>query len=115
MCLDSLIPATYWMNTSQDTIIEDIINKNKRTVLPYLELLTRGAALQTRLNPHSVFKSLKDAGSLSDLWSLMFYSGYLTLEKQSPDGRVYWLKSPNHELNNYYREITERMIPSGML
>ncbi|MFA5624974.1 MAG: hypothetical protein WC966_07955 [Bradymonadales bacterium] len=45
----------------------------------------------------------------------MFYSGYLTLEKQSPDGRVYWLKSPNHELNNYYREITERMIPSGML
>lgn len=98
----------YWANTSGNEVVKDLITKASSTIKN--ELL---ALLQHEL----VEKPLEEAFTFSDInwrtdtvWSLLFFSGYITYSSRTLTSRgklVCSLRLPNREIEELYKNFIE--------
>jgi len=92
----------HWVNTSSDELIRNrITEKNAESIRQDIEKLIKGETLSKILDENIVFANLDSEKEL--LWSLLTFSGYLTILKQ--EGDFHYIKIPNYEIQTLYRMI----------
>ena len=95
----------YWVNTSDNTLIKQLLTKNDEKVFEELELVFKGETIWETISENIIFD---DLDNINTIWSLMLFSGYLTYE----DVRIstitglksYSLKIPNQEIKSFFRQ-----------
>ncbi|HSN98538.1 MAG TPA: AAA family ATPase, partial [Candidatus Nanopelagicales bacterium] len=100
----------YWVQTSADDILRELVLERGYPVLDEMAALLRGEALVREVNEHI---ALRDLGtSPYALWSLLLLSGYLTARRTwQEQGRLFAeLALPNLEL----RHVFEQSIASWL-
>jgi len=93
----------YWVNTSSNDIIKDcIIEKNADAIREQVLKLINGEAIEKELDENFVFPDFDKKKEL--FWTLLTFSGYLTIQKQINFNHFY-LKIPNFELKYVFQDI----------
>lgn len=100
----------YWINTSSNALIKQLIAKSKISVKCDFEALIRGETIEKTLDENLVFGDLKHDETA--LWSFLFLAGYLKVTRSEPShrGRLCLIAIPNAEVNNLYRRMIETWL-----
>ena len=100
---------SYWINTSGNALIMEIIANSDDRVIKDLEKLFEEKELETAVDLElDMGKSLLE----SDIWSLMLSSGYLTIKEKLGDDN-YIIKIPNKEIRSFFKKAFIKMIFRG--
>lgn len=95
--------SPYWVNTSENAIITKLITRGADTVKKDVEELIRGGVIEKRIEEGIAFPELEQRPHV--VWSLLLFSGYLTIHDSLDDGSTYCLKIPNEEVRTLYRNM----------
>ena len=100
---------SYWINTSGNALIMEIIANSDDRVIKDLEKLFEEKELETVVDLElDMGKSLLE----SDIWSLMLSSGYLTIKEKLGDDN-YIIKIPNKEIRSFFKKAFIKMVFRG--
>ena len=100
---------SYWINTSGNALIMEIIANSDNRVIKDLEKLFEEKELETTVDLElDMGKSLLE----SDIWSLMLSSGYLTIKEKLGDDN-YIIKIPNKEIRSFFKKAFIKMVFRG--
>ena len=95
--LDTGKTATYWANTSSNSLVGKLIREGNRKIKEKFEILIRGEHIRTPVDEQVVYSQLN--GNAKAVWSLLVASGYLKVlsceEYQEED---ILNNNPNYEL-----------------
>ncbi|EFG29400.1 hypothetical protein HMPREF0400_02382, partial [Fusobacterium periodonticum 1_1_41FAA] len=84
----------YWVDTSGNDLIKDVLKNITKNTIEALERLFNGEGLKQNISGTSDLSKLL---SEDELWELMLFSGYLTVEEKI-DQKNYVLRLPNKEI-----------------
>ena len=90
----------YWVDTSGNDLINDVLKNITKNTIEALERLFNGEGLKQNISGTSDLSKLL---SEEELWELMLFSGYLTVEEKI-DQDNYVLRLPNKEVRTLYRK-----------
>ena len=90
----------YWVDTSGNDLINDVLKKITKNTIEALERLFNGEGLKQNISGTSDLSKLL---SEEELWELMLFSGYLTVEEKI-DHKNYILRLPNKEIKELFRD-----------
>ena len=90
----------YWVDTSGNDLINDVLKKITKNTIEALERLFNGEGLKQNISGTSDLSKLL---SEDELWELMLFSGYLTVEEKI-DQKNYVLRLPNKEIKELFRD-----------
>ncbi len=104
----------YWINTSDNEIVENLLSNGGKELREELEVLIRGETVEKAIDENIV---LKDVGTDEDLiWSFLLMGGYLKPTDKKMDaaaGKIlYNLCIPNLEVRHTYTRIIQRYFSS---
>ena len=97
-----LFPESYWSNTSSNSIIRRLLEKATAVTRSEIERLIAGESIIKEVRSELTYKEIYD--SVDNVWSVLFTTGYLTLDS-IPDRRnasVLRLRIPNEEICGIY-------------
>lgn len=100
----------YWLNTSDNAIVESLLSREGKELKEELEQLIRGETITKAIEDNIV---LKDVHSDEDLlWSFLLMGGYLKqtdkTRDESASKMIYSLSIPNLEVRTTYTRIIRR-------
>ncbi len=103
----------YWVNTSSNELIKELLIESAVDVKPDLEALLSGGEIRQPINDNIVFPELKTSDET--IWNFLLFTGYLKAENPGLSGvkTYYDLKIPNLEVKSIYDEIIMKWIRSG--
>ena len=90
----------YWVDTSGNDLINDVLKNITKNTIEALERLFNGEGLKQNISGTSDLSKLL---SEDELWELMLFSGYLTVEEKI-DHKNYVLRLPNKEIKELFRD-----------
>ena len=90
----------YWVDTSENDLINDVLKIVTKDTIEALERLFNGEGLKQNISGTSDLSKLLNE---EELWELMLFSGYLTVEERI-DQDNYVLRLPNKEVRTLYRK-----------
>ena len=90
----------YWVDTSGNDLIKDVLKNITKNTIEALERLFNGEGLKQNISGTSDLSKLL---SEDELWELMLFSGYLTVEEKI-DQKNYVLRLPNKEIKELFRD-----------
>ena len=90
----------YWVDTSGNDLIKDVLKIVTKNTIEALERLFYGEGLKQNISGTSDLSKLL---SEEELWELMLFSGYLTVEEKI-DHKNYILRLPNKEVKELFRD-----------
>ena len=90
----------YWVDTSGNDLIKDVLKIVTKNTIEALERLFNGEGLKQNISGTSDLSKLL---SEEELWELMLFSGYLTVEEKI-DHKNYILRLPNKEIKELFRD-----------
>jgi hypothetical protein len=100
----------YWINTSDNKIVEFLLSREGKELKVELELLIRGESVEKAIEEDIVLKDVKTDEDL--LWSFLLMVGYLKQtgkRRNMADGKMYYtLSIPNLEVRTTYTRIIGR-------
>lgn len=105
-CLsDGISLKPYWVNTSDNALIKNLISTSKSSIKEVIGKLLQGETVEQPIAESLVFKDLER--NEEAIWSLLLYSGYLTVSQSE---RKDWLLManlaiPNKEIMFVYDQI----------
>ncbi|MDQ1354893.1 MAG: hypothetical protein QG657_5202 [Acidobacteriota bacterium] len=104
----------YWINTSDNEIIENLLSGGGKELKVEMEQLIRGEPIEKPIDENIV---LRDVGANEDLlWSFLMMGGYLKStgkKRNEASGKIlYNLCIPNMEVRDTYTRITRRFFSS---
>ena len=100
----------YWVDTSGNDLINDVLKKITKDTVRALERLFNGEGLRQNISGTSDLSKLLDE---NELWELLLFSGYLTIEEKVDEDN-YILRLPNKEVRTLYRKtFFERYFGRG--
>ena len=100
----------YWVDTSGNDLINDVLKKITKDTIRALERLFNGEGLRQNISGTSDLSKLLDE---NELWELLLFSGYLTIEEKVDEDN-YILRLPNKEVRTLYRKtFFERYFGRG--
>ncbi len=98
--------SPYWLNTSDNALVRDLIASASLKVKQELEnlLMDDNAVVRKRLNENIVFRDINSSDD--SVWNFLLFSGYLAYKnKQLIDKRTYVdLCIPNMEVASFYED-----------
>ena len=107
--LDEKKLATYWANTSSNSLVGKLIREGSKDVKIIMENLLQGGTLRTKIDEQIVFDQL-DHNEYA-IWSLLLASGYLKVEAHTFDPDTgkeeYALKLTNKEVRLMFQNMIE--------
>ena len=101
--------ATYWANTSSNSLVGKLIREGNRRVKEKFEILLNGEKIQTPIDEQIVYNQLD--GSESAIWSLLLASGYLKVLSHENEELLEYGEEAKYELTLTNYEV-ERMFNS---
>ena len=90
----------YWVDTSGNDLIKDVLKNITKNTIEALERLFNGEGLKQNISGTSDLSKLL---SEEELWELMLFSGYLTVEEKI-DQKNYVLRLPNKEIKELFKD-----------
>ena len=100
----------YWVDTSGNDLINDVLKKITKDTIRSLERLFDGEGLRQNISGTSDLSKLLNE---NELWELLLFSGYLTIEEKVDEDN-YILRLPNKEVRTLYRKtFFERYFGRG--
>ena len=95
--------APYWIDTSGNFLINQILKNTDSEIMETLEALFNGETVEENISGNSDLSSLLGQ---EEIWELLLFSGYLTInEKIGEDYEdVYSLRLPNREVREFFRK-----------
>ena len=96
-------PRPYWINTSSNDIIKDLIAKADRETKRQIETLLRGETLDIQVHEEVTYGDMESRGEY--LWNFLYFTGYLTKEEEYFKESSIYLKAriPNTEVKTIYQ------------
>lgn len=93
----------YWVNTSSNKLIHNLLTRADKGVQETLISLINGGTVESLLYSQTTLLNLSGKA----LWSLLLFSGYLTVETSLRKGsRIFYkLRIPNEEVRQLYQDI----------
>ena len=93
----------YWANTSENGLVNHLLQSGNMKLKNQLEDLIRGGTVTTRMDEQIVFSRL--AGNAEAIWSLLVASGYLKILSYKGYGisRFYEIKLTNFEVMQMFQ------------
>ena len=105
--LDTKQLDTYWVNTSGNRLVDELIQRGDDTVKFAMEDLLKGNVLRAKIDEQIVFSQLDSDGNA--IWSLLLASGYLKVERCQIDletgEKEYDLRLTNKEVAFMFRKM----------
>ena len=100
----------YWVDTSGNDLINNVLKMTNKNIITALERLFNGNGLKQNLSGTSdLSKILSD----DEVWELLLFSGYLTVEEKINQDN-YILRLPNKEVKSLFRKtFIETYIARG--
>jgi len=97
---------TYWINTSSNELIRDLVVKGGEYLKEEIGYLLNGQEIEKPLDENI---ALNELGAYDEaVWNLLLFSGYLKVVKKTGDN--YGLAIPNQEVDKFYRSIITRWL-----
>lgn len=99
-------PKLYWLNTSGNYIIRQLIKRADANMREEIEQLITGQSICKEIKTELTYKDLDipeygdNDTSRNNLWSILYTTGYLTT--RVCDGRKYELTIPNREIHDIF-------------
>ena len=90
----------YWVDTSENDLINDVLKQITKDTIRALERLFDGEGLRQNISGTSDLSKLLDE---NELWELLLFSGYLTIEEKI-DQKNYILRLPNKEVKELFKD-----------
>ena len=90
----------YWVDTSGNDLINDVLKKITKDTIRSLERLFDGEGLRQNISGTSDLSKLLNE---NELWELLLFSGYLTIEEKI-DQKNYILRLPNKEVKELFKD-----------
>jgi hypothetical protein len=104
----------YWINTSDNEIVETLLSKEGKELKKEMEQLLRGESIEKAIEENIVLKDIYLRENLP--WSFLLMGGYLKQHAKRPDeaaGKTYYLLTiPNLEVRVTYTLIVENYFAS---
>lgn len=93
----------YWVNTSGNELIKDLLGKADEYVKQDLNELIEGKSIRKKVEDNIVYSDIEKSEEV--LWSFLLMSGYLRYDDYEKDGDFYYakLRVPNEEVMYLYR------------
>ena len=109
--LDERKTKPYWINTSDNALVYDLVQTADPVTEQRWEALLSGKAIKGSIDENIVFSNLHD--SMDALWTVLFFSGYLTVEEIVDESlHEYRLRLPNLEVKECFKSSAQRWIKS---
>lgn len=104
----------YWVATSSDDLIRDLLLARGADVHDGMEALLRGEEVEQPIEETLVLRDLDR--SPEAVWSLLLFSGYLKVTAQRWTDRRLWcrLAIPNEEVLSLYETVFRRWLEHGL-
>jgi len=104
----------YWIHTSDNEIVENLLSKEGKELREEMEQLLRGESIEKPIEENIVLKDIYHRENL--LWSFLLMGGYLKQSSKKSDedaGKTYYLLTiPNKEVRVTYTSIVENYFSS---
>ena len=99
----SAFPRPYWVNTSSNEIIKDMISRADREMRGQIETLLEGNTMDIPIQEEVTYEDMYANGD--NLWNVLYYTGYLTKEEEYFKESTVFLKVriPNTEVKTIYQ------------
>jgi hypothetical protein len=93
----------YWVNTASDSLLRKEFSRvDAEKVREEIALLLTGVGVEKRIDENFVFLEMGENPEL--IWTLLYFSGYLTFEKKINLDTVI-LRIPNYEIEYVFKNI----------
>jgi hypothetical protein len=98
----------YWVNTSSNEIIKEVLQLNKSESKKNIEKLLNGEIIKTKIEEHVVYQNITKNSEAS--WSFLLHAGYLKVVGKEQKGKyiIYDLAIPNLEVETIFEEMLKR-------
>ena len=95
-------PHPYWVNTSSNDIIRELIVRSDRETKGHIERLLSGGTLDIQVHEEVTYGDMRGNGE--NLWNFLYFTGYLTKESEYFKEKYIFLKVrvPNIEVMTIY-------------
>ncbi|MCF2673437.1 AAA family ATPase [Fusobacterium varium] len=107
--IDNKELKAYWINTSGNVLIKNLLLLSDGVVFDDLQNLVNGNERIVFINENIAFGNNL---SPNHLWELLLFSGYLTV-KEKMDDKTYLVKIPNKEILTFFKEMFVSIIFRG--
>ncbi|MCD7717543.1 MAG: ATP-binding protein [Lachnospiraceae bacterium] len=106
------VPENYWGNVSENECIRTFAQMADSTTRDEIARLIAGETVNRKLIQELTYRNM--TGSLDNIWSLLFTTGYLTQRGRNEDG-TYELCIPNCEVNSIFKTKIEEWFKDKIL
>ncbi|MCI8992662.1 MAG: AAA family ATPase [Eubacterium sp.] len=95
-------PRPYWINTSSNDIVKNLIARAGRETKEQIETLLAGGTLDIRVHEEITYEDMH--GDDENLWNFLYFTGYLTRKSEYFKDKYIYLKVciPNTEIMTIY-------------
>lgn len=102
---DDIEIPNYWVNSSGNDLIEEFLGYQDQQLNAHMQALVEGKSICIKVNETLNYNDL-DHHCSDDFWTLMLYTGYLTLVKFRRDlgSRICEVKIPNFEVMESFED-----------
>ena len=96
-------PHPYWINTSSNDIIKELIVRADRETKGQIERLLEGGTLDIQVHEEVTYEDMYSNGE--NLWNFLYFTGYLTKESEYFKESTIFLRAriPNIEVKTIYQ------------
>lgn len=113
LCVNSNAhPQSYWINTSGNDLVKRFIKIADNTTRDEIERLVAGEFIEKSIRLDLTYDEID--GSINNLWSVLFTTGYLTLDG-TPTPNSFRLKIPNEEIREVYKYQIQELFNQSVL
>ena len=103
--------STYWVDTSSNALVGELLRKADADVKTHMEDLLRGQSFQTVLDEQIVFSQLPDEPG--SIWSLLIAAGYMKVLWCESSRQLYEIALTNHEVRLMMEKLIRLWFNSG--
>ncbi|MCX6990580.1 MAG: AAA family ATPase [Chlamydiae bacterium] len=104
--------APYWVNTSDNALMKQLITKSGSNVKTDIEDLLKGGFVEKKMEEGIVFPELDK--NPTTIWSLLVYCGYLTIDAIPDYGIPFRLRIPNFEIRELYQAMVSEWFDKSI-
>ena len=96
-------PRPYWINTSSNEIIKNMVARADREMKGQIEMLLAGKSMDIQVHEEITYADMDQNGE--NLWNFLYFTGYLTKESEYFKESSIFLKVriPNTEVKTIYQ------------
>ena len=106
-------PLPYWANTSSNELVKHLIKVSSLSFKKNLEIWLKGGTIRSEIDSNIVFTEIENSDK--NIYSLLFFSGYLKCVKKELIEETYYcdLAIPNREVRYIFKNIITQWINEG--